>query len=275
MICLYYGPITSKGQLSIGGYEAANRKNIDKLRSLGIQVKEYPNPVINKKLGCFGKIVYIKLLSSAMNLLKYKKRSDVVVHITPLYNYLLFPSVFTIWLAKLCRLPSVLDLRAGSFIYYYEHKGYWYKKLVKSILNNSTIITVEGTPYLKQIPMLTGIDKEMVYFPNIACNIKLKYAPRKGNTVNIFYFGRITSTKGLDVVIDAIKELDEKFVLYLAGKIAGDINADELKHERIIYLGILSAEQLKEQMQNMHFFIFPTRHRGEGQSNSLIVFRTS
>lgn len=90
MICLYYGPITSKGQLSIGGYEAANRKNIDKLRSLGIQVKEYPNPVINKKLGCFGKIVYIKLLSSAMNLLKYKKRSDVVVHITPLYNYLLF-----------------------------------------------------------------------------------------------------------------------------------------------------------------------------------------
>ena len=132
------------------------------------------------------------------------------------------------------------------------------------------IITVEGTPYLKQIPMLTGIDKEMVYFPNIACNIKLKYAPRKGNTVNIFYFGRITSTKGLDVVIDAIKELDEKFVLYLAGKIAGDINADELKHERIIYLGILSAEQLKEQMQNMHFFIFPTRHRGEGQSNSLI-----
>ena len=270
MICLYYGPITSKGQLSIGGYEAANRKNIDKLRSLGIQVKEYPNPVINKKLGCFGKIVYIKLLSSAMNLLKYKKRSDVVVHITPLYNYLLFPSVFTIWLAKLCRLPSVLDLRAGSFIYYYEHKGYWYKKLVKSILNNSTIITVEGTPYLKQIPMLTGIDKEMVYFPNIACNIKLKYAPRKGNTVNIFYFGRITSTKGLDVVIDAIKELDEKFVLYLAGKIAGDINADELKHERIIYLGILSAEQLKEQMQNMHFFIFPTRHRGEGQSNSLI-----
>lgn len=50
MICLYYGPITSKGQLSIGGYEAANRKNIDKLRSLGIQVKEYPNPVINKNL---------------------------------------------------------------------------------------------------------------------------------------------------------------------------------------------------------------------------------
>lgn len=42
-------------------------------------------------------------------------------------------------------------------------------------------------------------------------------------------------------------------MLYLAGKIAGDINADELKHERIIYLGILSAEQLKEQMQNMHF----------------------
>lgn len=39
-----------KGQLSIGGYEAANRKNIDKLRSLGIQVKEYPNPVINKNL---------------------------------------------------------------------------------------------------------------------------------------------------------------------------------------------------------------------------------
>ena len=69
MICLYYGPITSKGQLSIGGYEAANRKNIDKLRSLGIQVKEYPNPVINKKLGCFGKIVYIKFWNTFLSAL--------------------------------------------------------------------------------------------------------------------------------------------------------------------------------------------------------------
>ena len=31
MKILYFGPISKKGQASIGGYEAANRKNIDSL----------------------------------------------------------------------------------------------------------------------------------------------------------------------------------------------------------------------------------------------------
>lgn len=45
MTILYSGPITPAGQPSTGGFEAANRKNIDALRRRGVEVVELPYPL--------------------------------------------------------------------------------------------------------------------------------------------------------------------------------------------------------------------------------------
>lgn len=44
MKILYFGPIAESGKPALGGFEAANRKNIDKLRQLRIDVEEFPIP---------------------------------------------------------------------------------------------------------------------------------------------------------------------------------------------------------------------------------------
>lgn len=270
MLVLYYGPITSKGKPNTGGFEAANRKNIDKLRELGVEVREYPNPVIKRKLGKLGKLAYLKLYATPFVLLRYVGRKDVIVHTTPLYGNLLLPSLFLLRLAKILGIPVLVDVRAGSLIHYYQTKGKSKQRQLRSMLCLAKAITVEGSSYIKDIKTVMGIAKEAVYFPNVAICREKVIEKRPEHTINVFYFGRITTNKGIDVLLEMIEALGEHYHLYLAGPIAKDVSAVSLKQPQITYLGLFTPEQLEKEMQRMHFFVFPTKHIGEGQSNSLI-----
>lgn len=271
MKILYFGPITPKGKPNTGGYEAANRKNIDKLSELGITVKEFPNPRVPKRFGVIGKLVYLKLFLTPFLILKYVGRKDVIIHTTPLYGNLLEPSLLLLFLAKLLNIPTLLDIRAGSLIYYYNTKGIRKKFKLRLMIKLATKITVEGSSYINEIKNIMKINKDIRYFPNVAYCNKTLTPPPNYNNINLFYFGRITPNKGIDVLLDLIKELPSNYHLFLAGPIAHNIDKDLiLKNRKTTYLGLLTHNELITEMGKMHFFIFPTRHVGEGQSNSLI-----
>lgn len=271
MKILYFGPIAEKGKPAIGGYEAANRKNIDELRKQGVEVIEFRNPTINKKWGTLGKLAYMKLFLYALALFRYRRERGIIIHITPLYRALAFPSIFTLRVAKTIGIKSVLDLRAGSFIHYYNVKGNGYKRMMEKMLNMATVVTVEGSKYINEINNVIGYHGRIIYFPNLVECSDLVYHERENGKYNLFYFGRITQSKGVDILLGLINKLDDRFHLYLAGGIASDVNETQIKtNPKITYLGILTRREIREQMEKMHFFVFPTRHIGEGQSNSLI-----
>lgn len=270
MKILYFGPISKKGQASIGGYEAANRKNIDGLLKRGIKVVEFPNPVINRYWGNLGKIAYVKLFLLPLNLWRYRNEKDVMLHITPLYGNLLVPALFTVCVAKKLGIPVLVDIRAGSLIYYYQTKGERYQHQMRGMLNRADVLTVEGSAYIQQIKSIIGVDKPIYYFPNLANVSNLPIINKPMDKLNILYFGRLTKAKGLDIVIDTIKMLDDRFKLYVAGTFGRDYNEGMLDDDKIVYLGFLNPSELQQVLADMHFFIFPTKHIGEGQSNSLI-----
>lgn len=270
MKILYFGPIAPKGSGAIGGYEAANRKNITQLEIKGIEVIEYPNPIIPKTCKLLGKIIYIKLLVLPFKLLKYKNNKDTILHITPLYRNLIVPAVFTEWFAKKLNIPILLDIRAGSFVDIYKNHGMIKRKLMNILVKYATRITVEGKSYINDIKNITNYKRQIDYFPNIVdCNDNF-YTSRDMGTINLFYFGRITKIKGIGCILKTMQLLDNNYHLYLAGNIAPDVDETTLKSEKITYLGMLTPIQLKNYMKKMHIFFFPTRHPGEGQSNSLI-----
>lgn len=270
MKILYFGPITPEGKPSIGGYEAANRKNIDALRKRDIEVVEFANPVIPKRFGKLGKLAYLKLYTQTFKLLKYRKAKNVVLHITPLYRNLARPSLFTEWVAQKLNIPVLLDIRAGSFIDIYEHNGKHQRKLLDGLLRYANRITVEGRSYIKFLRHVAHYDGDIYYFPNLVdCN-GLTFHHRVEEKINLFYFGRITRAKGVDIMLDTIKMLSDRYHLYLAGGIAPDVDRETLNNPKITYLGLLTQAQLRQEMRHMHIFFFPTRHPGEGQSNSLI-----
>jgi glycosyltransferase involved in cell wall biosynthesis len=270
MRILYFGPIAPEGKGAIGGYEAANRKNITQLRKEKVDVEEFPNPIINKRLGALGKLAYLKLYILPLKLLRYRKKKEVIIHVTPLYRNLARPVVFTEWVARKLGIPVLLDIRAGSFIDIYTHNGDSQRKLMNRMLNLASRVTVEGSSYVSAIKDIAHYAGVMHYFPNLVDCSALKYTPRPSGQISIFYFGRITQAKGMDIILQTIKMLDDRFHLYLAGGIAPDIAPKELASDKITYLGMLTPDQLKRQMKKMHLFFFPTRHPGEGQSNSLI-----
>ena len=272
MKILYFGPITPKGKPSVGGYEAANRKNIEALRSRGVSVDEFPYPLINKKWGKIAKLKYVKLLFQPLSLLKYGNKEKMVVHTTPLYgNALGFPAVLLLLMSKWLGFKSVVDIRAGSFFYYWNNSGKTIRWALRKLLSLGSAITVEGTGYIKPMRAIVGLDKGIYYFPNLAfCNQLPNIRKDYSSTIRLFYFGRITQKKGIDILLDTIELLGSRFELYLAGSIADDVKPECLQRNRVVYLGNLTSEQLSEQMLQMHIFVFPTSHLGEGQSNSLI-----
>lgn len=271
MKILYFGPITPNGEASIGGFEAANRKNIEALRTRHIEVEEFSNPTVHKSWGKLAKLVYVKLFFTPFALFKYANKKNVIVHTTPLYgNVLGFPSNLLLLLAKAVHIPSISDIRAGSFFYYWEHKGHFSRWSLRHLLTDATYVTVEGSSYIEPMRAIVGDAKPIAYFPNLAECEGLTYTKRKQDTVNLFYFGRITQSKGIGILLETIKLLDGRFRLFLAGGIAPDVDEKELSNDRVTYLGILNPSQLHEEMRRMHIFVFPTSHRGEGQSNSLI-----
>ena len=255
---LYFGPITPRGGKSSGGYAAANRKNIDKLRELGVEVIEFP------------KKTKLSLLFQPFYLFKYKISYSVIHIATPLGGALMLPVLLILLLAKILNIPSVLDIRAGFFIERYKKYAFFYKWITRLLLYSAKKITVESGQYVNQIKKLFKYKKDIHYFPNtVDCN-NIQYFNRLDNVINLFYFGRITKSKGVDTMMQLISLLDKRFHFYLAGPIADDINIDYIQNEKTTYLGLLNNTQLNEYMCKMHFFIFPTRHKGEGQSNSLI-----
>lgn len=270
MKILYFGPIAEGGKPAIGGYEAANRKNIDELRRNGIEVIEFPNPVIGKRFGIFGKLAYLRLFIAPLKLYKYRNEK-VLLHITPLYRNLATPAVFTEWIARKLNIPVLLDIRAGSFIDLYVNHGKRQKWIMNKLLCYANRITVEGESYIEDIRRIAKYNGKIDYFPNVVDCTSLNYSHRNTDKINLFYFGRITKNKGVDIMVDMISLLDRRYHLFLAGNIADDVTKEKLfNNNKITYLGLLSPFQLKDMMKKMHFFIFPTRHPGEGQSNSLI-----
>lgn len=259
MKVIYFGPITPKGKASSGGYAAANRKNCDELRKQGAEVIEFP------KKSNFG------LFLQPFELLFSRQAAKTIVHIaTPLAGIFMLPVWLIETFAKLKNIPVVLDVRAGVFISRFKRYNVFYRWLTKLVLNKSSLVAVEGSDYIYQLKDIVGYKKDAYYFPNIVDCTNLQVLYKNTDTINLFYFGRITESKGVSIMIQTIKALGKGFHLYLAGPIAADIDKSSLDVERVTYLGLLTADQLNEQMKNMHIFLFPTHHEGEGQSNSLI-----
>jgi glycosyltransferase involved in cell wall biosynthesis len=257
-IVIYFGPISPKGMPSLGGYAAANRKNIDKLSEYGIKVIEKPKKTI------------IQLVFQPFCLIRYFCRKGTIVHIaTPLAGLFMLPVLTILLLCKCCKIPAVLDIRAGLFMIRYKKYGFFFKWLTRKIICLSSQITVEGKGYIRQIQDEFNVNN-ISYFPNTVDCSHIKHYSRSQDVINLLYFGRLTTDKGLDVMSKVIECLGNNFHLYLAGPKAEDFDNVLLHNPLITYKGLLNQRELTILMRQMHFFIFPTRHDGEGQSNSLI-----
>lgn len=268
------GPIAKQGLPARGGYESANRRLIDDLRDEGHDVLELPYPVASgsKVRKAFS---YMRRYASiAEELVRFRRRYDVL-HITPLYRQHLHAEALLCWIAGAFDKKVLLDIRAGSFVRQYEQRGHMYRSTIDRLLRHVDVVAVEGEEYLPFVKARSK--KPVIYLPNYVSDPLLDKprTPAPSSSVRLIYVGRVVANKGVDTAIETLRVLGRKGVtseLVIVG--TGDAeylkalmsSADSLP---IRWMGGLTPDETQEQLALADYFVFPTRHAGEGHSNAL------
>lgn len=181
--------------------------------------------------------------------------------------------------------------------------------LLSAILKKEIIIHVHGNYLGKQYSELTGLKKKFFYFLvskftkgivlsaslkqnltpflkeknihvlyNFAQNYLLDRSLKVDHSIlKISYVSNLMEEKGIFVLLDSLKELENKRVKYEA-KIAGNIDAclkeavlnkiSKLKYTS--YVGVVYNEDKKELLHWSNIFILPTFYKMEGQPISIL-----
>ena len=268
------GPIAEAGQAARGGYQACNRRNIAALRGLGLDVVALPYPHPSSS-GWRKQVEYVAgFLRLYARVLRCERGS--ILHLTALTLHFIYNEWPLIGLARLrgCRL--VYDLRAGTKQSQYERRGAGYRFVFRNGLRAAHEVLVEGQAV---IPFIEGLGRAApVHLPNHLDTDVLAWraaeSPLPG-APTIAYVGRIVADKGIEVLLQAARLLRARG-LPVGVRIAGDGDPRYLARlqresasEDVQWLGPLREVEVIDLLRRAHFFVFPTRYYGEGQSNSL------
>lgn len=271
----YCGPIAQPGQPARGGYESANRRLIDDLRLRGVDVLELAYPPA-RGMSLLKALTYARGFAAiAAEMVQERKRYDIF-HLTPLYRQFLYGEAVLCALAHRLGKRVVFDIRAGSFIRHYEKRSAAYRALADSLLAGADLLALEGQ---EGIPFAQARHTHpILYLPNYHTPIGADDAAdtaRDDSLIRIVFLGRIVPEKGIETAIAAVAALQ---VMGLSAHLdvvgSGDADyVDALKAGAaqlpVYWHGPLPADAVRARLAAAHFFVFPTRHPGEGHSNAL------
>ncbi|MDF1599545.1 glycosyltransferase family 4 protein [Mesorhizobium sp. YIM 152430] len=269
----YCGPIARPGEPARGGYESANRRLIDDLRGHGLAVIEYP--YAPERLTPAGKaLAYASnFAGTAARVLAEAGRFDIL-HITPLRRHFILPEAVICMNAKARGRKIVVDIRAGCFMREMSRPGAMRARAEAQLLRRADLVTVEGLEYVEFAGRFT--DAPVHYLPNYVSQGPGGLEPGAPvGPVRLVFLARIVPEKGIETAIEAVRSLvatGHDATLDVLGGASPDYArrldalADGLP---VTFRGAIKAEDVRRTIRGAHFFIFPTRHDGEGHSNAL------
>jgi glycosyltransferase involved in cell wall biosynthesis len=273
----YCGPIAAIGKPAGGGYESANRRNCDALTRRGVTVVELPYPKVTAqpllRLLRYG----ASFLQVAFYLLARRGDYDLL-HITPLNMHFAWPESLLVSSARRAGKPVLLDIRAGTFVRHYAGAGMLYRAAIDRTLRRASEVAVEGPAYIPFVRERTQAQAR--HFPNYVDGPALGTAPApraldETAPVRLVYFGRLVAEKGIETALDTLALLIEnghaaelEFIgdgpaAYLA------LLRQRHAHLPVTWTASMPVAAILQRVAGAHFFIFASRHDGEGHSNAL------
>ena len=222
----------------------------------------------------------IDLLKIVGKMMFGNRHNAAFLHLTyagPLVPY----EFFLTYVVKLMGYKSLIYLKGGQVLDYYADGSERHKRLFKKTMDLQEKVFFEG---MESLELVKGIsDTPLVYFPNYVFDdqIPVLLPDKPKDVIGLLYFGRIAPNKNIEIIINAFELLCGKFDnirLTLIGGVGQSKTYAEmidnkittsLYTDRITRLGITPFDEIKRIMQSQHFFIFPSKEKAEGHSNSL------
>ncbi len=278
---LFYGPIGGKIGSVIGGGESGNRKTIALLEKLGfsIEVIEKPYPVKTKIIRAL--LYPFQLIFTYLKVTKTFIARETVssFHLSGFYDHLIYIECLYIITAKILKINSVYELRAGGAVQSYNSGSKLYQWFFKKTIHSASKVLCQGEDYLALVEKMSTTP--CYYYPNFIQDSVFRDIQvllfEKNRELSIIYFGRIAPSKNIEFIIDVCSKISIKnFSCQIVG--GGDISyilyLEKLIKKyclqgKVSILGPHSSDKLFSLLSKAHFFIFPSNEPREGHSNAL------
>jgi len=269
------GPIAESQRASRGGYESANLRFGDLLRSQGYEVTlcAYAstlglNPVAKM-------LAYRRQFGVLGRQMRDNGAEQKILHLTPLMRHFIWWELRLLRHARSAGFSIVLDLRAGSKFTDYKRFGPLYRALFDRCLRMADAIAVEGEVYLDPVRAIVP-DTPCFYLPNAVPEDQIADVPaaHAAGSCRLAYVGAVSEAKGVRDAVGVVKALRENGIpaeLDLVGRADTDTAAWlEREQEPFIHIhGPLPFAQVRDVLDGADFFAFLTKWKGEGHSNAL------
>lgn len=276
---IFYAPVGNGIPVHmLGGGEKGCRRTQEILADAGYNVI-----TIDKATMAHGSVNYLKqALVACVKILKNLiKNKNALLYVVGFYEKNIYLEYLIISIGKILRHKVIYEARNGRLVKAYYEYGNFYKKRMDSVLNRVDLIFAQGKEYVNFIS--DKYNKHAIYTPNYVMNRDLRpYEEKRSmDQLQIIYFGRVSPSKNVDVVLKTANELSIEShipikVIIIGGyeeeyrkKLDKLLGTFVLPQDNIIFMGPQPFDTIIRELQKAHFFIFPSQEKMEGHSNAL------
>jgi len=278
-----YAAFVKKGRFTIGGGEVGNARTINMLKDAGYRVIIIRHRGSKKEWGRFLKItsypyrMFVGWIDVICTMLFASRKS--IAHLSGYAGATIFNEYAIMHIMKFLGYQVIYELRGGGAIGFWKNGSASYKKMFSYLLNNACYVFVQGK---ENLPLIKSICTTPVY--HYANYVEDGFAPetlptKPSDRVNLLYHGRIERHKHVDMVVETAafiqKEIPNVYLTIVGSGKPSYVAQIKDKMEQLLKVGSYSFlsgckhKELPPLLRDKHFYIFPTTHPREGQSNSV------
>lgn len=274
---IFYAPLGKNTPPDkIGGAEAGCRKTKTIYESAGYQVVVIDKPAMSQgKLHFLFEMLVIPI---RLFLIAKKEGKNTPVHIVGFYTKIAGYERLLMNIAHFCGNKVIYELRNGSMVSTFQNGTNRYRKTLRDLLLKPEIVLCQGQEYVDFIKKKWDVERS--YYPNYIMDDFVKEnSLKRPAPLKIIYFGRVTKSKNIDVVIDVLNLVQKAGFASVLEVIGG--YDEEYKSELdnkikslglgdfVTFWGRKSFEFIADKLRSSHYFVFPSSEKQEGHSNSL------
>lgn len=269
-----------------GGGEQGNRRTLQLMRDAGYDVttiSKYTKVYIENKMLLII-VVFSKMVWCLLKLfwvLLWGRRKNSIVHIGGIYYTMVYFEIALVCMSKILGYKTIYEMRGGGAREYYDTGSKFYRYAFDQIIKRCDCVFSQGLENYELIDSIVP-NKERYYYPNYVMPdfYPAKYPDKKLNPLKLLYFGRISKTKNVDLILDATKIIVERIKdveLEIVGNFVESNYREEL-YSKVDKLGLQSIvtfkpacshESLRDILRDNIFYLFPTSETHEGHSNAV------
>lgn len=260
----------------IGGAEAGCLKTKAIYEDAGLEVLVLDKPAMSK-----GKIRFLfEMFAIPFRLfcILLKTGKNVPVHIVGFYTKIAKFERLLMNISRFCGNKVIYELRNGSMITTYKEGSDSYRNTLKALLLEPDVVLCQGQEYVDFIKKNWG--RERSFYPNyIMDDYIIPNNLNRPRPVRLVYFGRVTESKNIDVIIKTLAFLRSKSInatLDIIGGYSADYRArlDAVVSKSnvesyVSFHGRKPFAFIADILRSSHYFVFPSSEKQEGHSNSL------